>query len=142
MPWVAVPRLVFEGKASPSDEDTLDVRRSSAFAARGQCTACDSVLFIRYDCEEYTDWVHADAMRISAPAQGGEVAVPYWCHIHRDPLMVFIEDGLSSSPSFEPWEADPCRPTGTPEPVVCMKCFQRIGGACQCGSGSKTLECT
>ena len=59
VPWVAVPRLRWEGTA-------LSVRRSSEFGTRGACGACGAELFIRYDCELHTDWVHADVLRLAS----------------------------------------------------------------------------
>ena len=61
VPWVAVPRLRWEGAP-------LAVRRSSEFGTRGACGACGAELFIQYDCEAHTDWVHADVLRLTSPS--------------------------------------------------------------------------
>ena len=137
VPWVAVPRLRWEGTA-------LSVRRSSEFGTRGACGACGAELFIRYDCELHTDWVHADVLRLASPssqlhapsADGGhgrgDGAALRWHHIHRAASAAPLNDGLPSHAGFEPWEPDPCRPAETAAPAVCLRCFQLLEPACRC----------
>lgn len=115
-PWVAVPRPSYV-------DDALRVHRSSAFASRGSCGLCDRGIFIRYDCESYTDWVHADCFELERPIQtiGGT-----WAHIHCLPTEEGYGDGVPVYDSFQPWEPDPCRPNTEEAPMVCLTCFQLL----------------
>lgn len=111
-PWVAVPRVSFRS----SNGSKVQVRRSSSFASRGACGNCSSSLFIQYDCEVHTTWVHADLM----PKSWVPVKVH---HIHCCSTES-VEDGWPCHPAYEPWEPDPCRPACAPLPRVCRLCFQ------------------
>ena len=114
-PWAAVKRVsIWTGNIAR--------KRTSEFATRGLCGACGAGLFIRYDCEANTDWVHARVFPEDALAD-----VPSK-HIHcAQPLA-----GRESYKGFEPWEPDICRPAGTPAPDVCTRCFQI---RCRCNEG-------
>ena len=114
-PWAAVPRATWSGAA-------VKEQRSSAFGTRGVCSSCGDALYIRYDCESHTDWAHAGVFS-SGVLDGARID-----HIHCEREL---GHGIRCHKAFEPWVVDPCRPAGTPAPVVCLKCFQT---ECTCSS--------
>ena len=123
-PWVGVSRLEFSG--------TLDIRRTSEFATRGSCSSCGRGLFIHYDCELHTDWVHGCVFALSSPTdKHGRLYVPHWAHIWRAATPP-LGDGLPTSEGFEPLGSwDPCRPAGSAAPAVCRTCLQ-LQPLCKC----------
>jgi hypothetical protein len=142
VPWVAFPRLRFDGTAAGARADALIVRRSSGWAARGACGACDSAVFMQYDCEAHTTWVHADLAGAALAASG---PLP-WAHIFDASAPSgtpgqygrHAVTGFPTAPDFGPWDAnpDPCRPAGIAAPEVCAGCFQAAGPLCRCGRGA------
>ena len=120
VPWVAVPRVTWTNVVS---------ERSSTFAVRGYCASCERALYIHYDCELHTAWIHADLF--TAPDLLRDVKVS---HIHSSA----VQDGTtplcgqkSWYRGFEPWEPDPCRPIGSSPPRVCFQCFQLACQGCR-----------
>eukprot|EP00928_Gymnodinium_smaydae_P090351 TRINITY_DN74171_c0_g1_i1.p1 TRINITY_DN74171_c0_g1~~TRINITY_DN74171_c0_g1_i1.p1 ORF type:complete len:230 (+),score=30.51 TRINITY_DN74171_c0_g1_i1:204-893(+) len=143
VPWVSLPRLTFEG--------AVRVRRDSSWAARGSCASCSKEIFMHYDCEPNTGWIHADLVGVSTPhdplvIQGSGLgeSMMMWGHIFCDKP---VSDGVRASVDFALWEEnkDPCRPTGVPAPHVCASCFQtRDACGCQddkCSSALKRHLC-
>ena len=108
----------------------LVVHRSSKFAQRGACGGCGASLFIRYDCEAHTDWVHAacltDQRLLPLPSST--------FHIH---CAKELGQGRQCSRGFEPWQCDPCRPSTLPEPAVCRSCYQL---ECTCSNTGEAAE--
>ena len=47
--WAAIPRPKYFG--------SILEKSSSNFSTRGLCMECNGAIFIRYHCEDYTDWV-------------------------------------------------------------------------------------
>ena len=137
-PWVAVPRLKFDGFDPSTLTDALEVRRTSPFASRGACTKCECEIFIHYDCEAHTDWVHADVFGLKSP-EDPKLGELRWSHIHHVATALRLGDGIPTYPGFEPWVPDPCRPANAPVPAVCMQCFQKVGCVCN-GEPEDSLE--
>ena len=149
--FAAMPRarVVWDhgGGGNDGEEDcgTLRVFRSSPFARRLFCGRCGSSLMIRYDCERYTDWVTVGTMDRGARWFGGHApfAPQRSAHIHVDGAAAWENcppdagsgtigyDGLLWYAGWDPWKIDVCRPEGSPEPEVCLGCFQLSAG-CTC----------
>ena len=118
-PWVAVPRIQEWNSAKQ-----IQKQRSSSFAERGACGVCGHALYIQYDCELQTSWVHAGCF------ESQQIPASRIWHIHCGDEFD-LGGGRRCFRGFEPWEADPCRPAGTAEPLVCRRCFQLT---CTCES--------
>lgn len=129
-PWVALPRL-WTAKSEPPFPSALVVTRTSSFAVRSRCGICDAAVFIRYDCEAHTDWVHADVL---APA-AALASLPPAAHINCGAAAATADcsscvQGIYAG--YEPWVPDPCRAPDTQVPEVCRTCFQlRTGCSCR-----------
>jgi hypothetical protein len=122
--WGAVPRPKYSG--------ALHLNESSAFCARGSCRKCGTNLFIRYSCEDYTDWVRPGSLNNPQHASSRHKC---W-HIHckgKISKESDFGDGVMVCQGWSCWEPDPCRPIGTSVPEVCFRCFSRVrAGVCRC----------
>lgn len=130
-PWIAITRPTFyQGK--------LRVVRSSTFATRTRCFTCDDAIYLRYDCEPHTDWIHASTLAHSDENPEFDFTTqPSLEHVHADTnASVNSNDGHTSSDNFGSWTPDICRPSDIPEPNVCLTCFQLLPGHCTCTSPS------
>jgi len=118
----------------------LSWRRSSRFAHRGRCDTCGSMICLRYDCEESTDWVPLRRqMTQSSSGQAVDMEGVPVRRIHRakrarTPAVGADADDIPSYTSWQPWEPDPCRDPGTAPPTVCFRCFLTTDAREQCGS--------
>ena len=78
-PWCAFPRLRWQGR--------FFTQRSSPFALRGACGACQQPLCILYDCEPHTEWVHASAVNPASLLKGGLAA---WMFLGMQPKHITL----------------------------------------------------
>ena len=129
-PWLALPSGGWrDDDGGDGGGGSLAKRRSSGFGERSACNACKTDLFIHYDCEPHTDWVHLDAV-----PNFDTSTVPTY-HIHAgDKAGGDFGDHNPIFAAFDAWVPDPCRPAGEPEPKVCYSCYQ-VEGVCTCEGG-------
>ena len=134
--------LRFEDELS---RDNCIYTRTSAFAQRARSKCCNSPLFMKYDCEEYTNWVAVDAL-VHGDHEYNLLKLRY--HINC-PVKVMLSPSSNEENSDEEatgddgalafhsddlswWITDPCRPDDVLLPDTCMKCFQ-LCTKCKCG---------
>ena len=117
--WAAIPRPKYFG--------SLLEKSSSNFATRGVCIECNGAIFIRYHCEDYTDWVLYKTLH---PKPNH---TPSW-HIHCKGKGESYDDTIPATQGWECWDPDPCRPNGSEPPSVCFRCFL-TSKDCKCSEG-------
>ena len=117
--WAAVPRPQYIGP--------LCVEYSSDFAMRGYCKECHRSVFIRYQCEDYTDWVLQKTIRKKSDP-------PKSWHIHCKGRRSDFNDKLPVYQGWACWDPDPCRPKTCLTPKVCFRCYLK-SWQCGCPNG-------
>ena len=117
--WAAIPRPQYNGP--------LYLEASTCFAIRGYCKECRQSLFIRYLCEDYTDWVLKKTIQT-------KVNVPKPWHIHCEGKRSEFNDDFPICPGWTCWDPDPCRPKLSRAPKICFRCFLK-SDTCGCPGG-------
>jgi hypothetical protein len=123
--WAGIPMPQYTGP--------LRETASSTFGVRGTCRECGTAIFIRYQCEDHTDWVlykTIDAPSNSYPKDR------CW-HIHCKGIIEAgsgFGDGIPVCQGWACWEPNPCRPVGLDVPKVCFRCFV-TSNVCECSAG-------
>ena len=129
--WAGVPRPEYTGP--------LRQNETSSFCTRGTCAECEGSLFIRYTCEDHTDWV----LHRTLDAPGNTCPQGKCWHIHcKGKIEVSsgmgFGDGLGVCEGWSCWEADPCRPHGSDTPAICFRCFAKVRSE---GEGAAVCAC-
>jgi hypothetical protein len=143
-PWIAIPRSSFS-----SINQSLKIENLSTFAERGSCKQCGDSMYIRYNCEKNTDWVHLKTFNAKLDLKSPPLLKfsnddnyskhIIYQHIHcnikstTNNLKLIDSKGIPIFHNEGLWEPDPCREHGFPVPKVCSTCWQLIEtGECIC----------
>jgi hypothetical protein len=126
MAFIAIPRSLFQNAIAHKDD--YDLVRTSSFAQRGRCKACNMWLTMDYDCEEHTVWITLDCIHDKEQIfETLDKKAHIHCHnLEGKTVPIKAGDGILAYDSWQPWldEMDPCRPKGMDLPEVCLECFQ------------------
>jgi hypothetical protein len=146
--WIGLPRAQWYGRKY------IQIDRTSPFATRSRCVACKQGLSMRYDCEDYTDWMSLETL------VGHDRAVTLACMPDSQPLLPAPVDGRAQTtqrrgpihihtgsrneqehawPLAEPWIPDCCRPTNMSPAFgeICGNCWLPTGGTAAAADRAK-----